>query len=105
MLRALKDFASCVGTYFSVLSYGKFAKNEYLRSSIQNGIDVMNPDACMVVNISMYTTDVVVFVKGRVILLRSCSIGCDALFDDIIAYMFRMHHMLISRSLISTFGT
>ena len=40
MLRALKDFASCVGTYFSVLSYGKFAKNEYLRSAIQNGIDV-----------------------------------------------------------------
>lgn len=95
MLRAIRDFASSVGVSITVLSHGKFALNKYMASAIRNGIDVRNPEACMVVNIGMYTTDIAIISKGRLLSFRSTSTSYDTFLNDIIVYLSRMHNMRI----------
>lgn len=99
MLRAIRDFASSVGVSITVLSHGKFALNKYMASAIRNGIDVRNPEACMVVNIGMYTTDVAIVSRGRLLSLRSSSTSYDTFLNDIIVYMSRMHNVRIDESI------
>lgn len=92
---SLSHFANRVGTYLTVLSHGKFALNKYMASAIKNGIDVRNPDACLVVNIGMTRTDLFIISKGQVLSLRATSISCETFLDDIIFHMARMHNTRI----------
>lgn len=95
----LSQLANRFGTSITVLSHGKFALNKYMASAIRNGIDVRNPEACMVVNIGMYTTDVAIVSKGRLLSLRSTSTSYDTFLNDIIVYMSRMHNVRIDESI------
>lgn len=94
-MTSLSQFANCIGTSLTVLSHGKLAFNKYMASAIQNGIDVRNPDACIVVNIGQDRTDIITISKGRILSQRFTSISCDTFIDDIIFYMARMHNMRI----------
>lgn len=90
---------SRIGTSIAVLSHGKLAFNKYLASAIKNGIDVRNPDACIVVNFGLNTTDIVTIFDGQSLSQRSISISCDNFFDDIIVHMALMHKARISESI------
>lgn len=92
---SLSHFANRVGTYLTVLSHGKFALNKYMASAIKKGVDVREPDACVVINIGQQRTDIAFLANGQVLLSRSMSISCDTFIEDIIFYMARMHNMRI----------
>lgn len=94
-MSSLSQFANRIGTSITVLSHGKIAFNKYMASAIKNGIDVRNPDACLVINIGLNRTDFVLISKGRVMTLRATSISCGTFFDDIIFHMARMHNTRI----------
>lgn len=103
MHKALKNYvflsqlANRIGVSITVLSHGKFALNKYMASAIRNGIDVRNPEACMVVNIGVHTTDIAIISKGRLLSLRSTSTSYDTFLNDIIVYMYRIHNMRIDK--------
>lgn len=92
---SLSQLANRIGVSITVLSHGKLALNKYMASAIRNGIDVRIPEACMVVNIGMYTTDIALISKGRLLSLRSISTSYDTFLNDIIVYMSRMHNVRI----------
>lgn len=98
-MNTLSQLANNIGTSITVLSHGKIALNKYMASAIKNGIDVRDPEACMVVNIGMYTTDIIVITMGRIISLRSISTSCDTFLNDIIVYMDYMHSTRIDESI------
>ena len=93
---SLSQFANRIGTSITVLSHGKFAFNKYMASAIKNGIDVRNPDACLVVNVSLTRTDFFIISQGQVSSLRATSISCETFLDDIIFHMARMHNTRIN---------
>lgn len=92
---SLSQFANRIGTSITVLSHGKFAFNKYMASAIKNGIDVWNPDACLVINVGLTRTDFFIIAKGQVLSLRATSISCETFLDDIIFHMARMHNTRI----------
>lgn len=96
---SLSQFANRIGTSLTVLSHGKLAFNKYLASAIKNGIDVRNPDACIVVNVGLNTTDIVTIFDGQILSQRSISISCDNFYDDIVLRMSHMHNARISESM------
>lgn len=95
MLRAIKDLASCVGASLAVLSHGKIAFNKYMALAIRNGIDVRNPDACVMINIGQERSDIVIISKGHVLSHRATSVSCETFLEDIIFYMARMRQVRI----------
>lgn len=86
------SFANRVGTFITALSHGKIALNKYMASAIKNGVDVWNPEACLVVHIGLNTTDLMIIAKGQVLSVRSMSIACETFLEDIIDYMAHMHN-------------
>lgn len=96
---SFQQLANRIGTAITVLSHGKFACNPYMASAIRNGIDVRNPDACMVVNIGQYITDVVVIARGQVLSLRAISTSYDTFISDILTRVSTMHNMRIDETI------
>lgn len=96
---SLSQFANRIGTSLTMLSHGKLAFNKYLASAIKNGIDVRDPDACIVVNIGLNATDIVTIFDGQILSQRSVSTSCDNFFDDIVVHMAHMHNARISESM------
>ncbi len=90
---SFKQLANRIGTSITVLSHGKFAFNPYMASAIRNGIDVRNPDACMVVHIGQYITDVVVIAKGQILSHRAISTSYDTFITDILTRVSSMHNI------------
>lgn len=96
---SFQQLANRIGTSITVLSHGKFASNPYMASAIRNGIDVRNPEACMVVHIGQYITDVVVIARGQVLSLRAISTSYDTFISDILTCVSTMHNMRIDETI------
>lgn len=102
---SFEKLANRIDTAITVLSHGKFACNPYMASAIRNGIDVRNPDACMVVHIGQFTTDIVVIAEGQVLSLRAISTSYNTFIADIITHMSHKHNMRIDEPIAKQIWT
>ena len=87
--RAVRDAATQIGARSTYLI------EEPLAAAIGAGIDIMSPEAHLVVDIGGGTTDIAVISYGQIVLSESVRVGGDKFDDAIIRYVRRKHNLLI----------
>jgi len=75
-----------------------FLIEEPMAAAIGAGLPVTEPTGSMVVDIGGGTTEVAVLSLGDIVYARSVRIGGDKMDEAIIAYIRRMHNLLIGES-------
>lgn len=71
---------------------------EPMAAAIGAGLPVMEPTGSMVVDIGGGTTEVAVISLGGIVYARSARVGGDKMDEAIIAYIRRVHNLLIGES-------
>lgn len=71
---------------------------EPMAAAIGAGLPVMEPTGSMVVDIGGGTTEVAVISLGGIVYARSARVGGDRMDDAVIAYIRRVHNLLIGES-------
>jgi rod shape-determining protein MreB len=71
---------------------------EPMAAAIGAGLPVMEPTGSMVVDIGGGTTEVAVISLGGIVYSRSARVGGDKMDEAIIAYIRRVHNLLIGES-------
>lgn len=87
--RAVRDAVTQIGAGYTYLI------EEPLAAAIGAGVDIMSPNARMVIDIGGGTTDIAVVSYGRVALSESVRVGGDKFDEAIIRYVRRKHNLLI----------
>lgn len=87
--RAVRDAATQIGARYT------YVVEEPLAAAIGAGIDIMSPDAQMVVDIGGGTTDIAVISYGQIAVSESVRVGGDKFDESIIRYVRRRHNLLI----------
>ncbi|MBQ7968948.1 MAG: rod shape-determining protein [Clostridia bacterium] len=87
--RAVRDAATQVGARYTYLI------EEPLAAAIGAGLDIMSPDAQMVIDVGGGTTDVAVISYGQIAFSESVRVGGDKFDEAIIRYVRRKHNLLI----------
>ena len=88
-LRAVRDSAEHAGGRDVYLLF------EPMAAAIGMGIDVEQPEGCMVVDIGGGTTEIAVMSLGGIVANKSIKIAGDDLNRDIVEYMGRTHNLRI----------
>ncbi len=87
--RAVRDATTQIGARYTYLI------EEPLAAAIGAGLDIMGPDAKMVVDIGGGTTDIAVVSYGRIAYSESIRVGGDKFDEAITRYVRRKHNLLI----------
>ena len=87
--RAVRDAATQIGARYTYLI------EEPLAAAIGAGIDIMSPNAQMVIDIGGGTTDIAVISYGQIAFSESVRVGGDKFDDAITRYIRRRHNLLI----------
>ncbi|MBE6643623.1 MAG: rod shape-determining protein [Ruminococcaceae bacterium] len=87
--RAVRDAATQIGARYTYLI------EEPLAAAIGAGVDIMSPDAQMVVDIGGGTTDIAVISYGQIAFSESVRVGGDKFDEAITRYVRRRHNLLI----------
>lgn len=87
--RAVRDAVNQIGAGYTYLI------EEPLAAAIGAGVDIMSPNARMVIDIGGGTTDIAVVSYGRVAFSESVRVGGDKFDEAIIRYVRRKHNLLI----------
>ncbi len=87
--RAVRDAATQIGARYTYLI------EEPLAAAIGAGIDIMSPDAQMIIDIGGGTTDIAVISYGQIAFSESVRVGGDKFDDAITRYIRRKHNLLI----------
>ena len=69
--------------------------HEPMAAAIGIGIDVLEPNGHMIVDIGASTAEIAVISSGRIVCSRSIKVAGDEFNDNIIDYMCRQHNMII----------
>lgn len=88
-IRAVRDSSEHAGGRDVYMIY------EPMAAAIGMGIDVENPQGCMVVDIGGGTTEIAVISLGGIVTNKSIKIAGDDFNADIVEYMSRMHNIRI----------
>ena len=88
-IRAVRDSSEHAGGREVYMIY------EPMAAAIGMGIDVEQPEGCMVVDIGGGTTEIAVISLGGIVANRSIKIAGDDLNRDIVEYMGRTHNLRI----------
>lgn len=88
-IRAVRDSSDHAGGRDVYMIY------EPMAAAIGIGIDVESPEGCMIVDIGGGTTEIAVISLGGIVANKSIRTAGDALNQDIIEYMGRMHNLRI----------
>lgn len=88
-IRAVRDSSEHAGGRDVYMIY------EPMAAAIGMGIDVENPQGCMVVDIGGGTTEIAVISLGGIVTNKSIKIAGDDFNADIVEYMGRMHNIRI----------
>jgi len=71
---------------------------EPMAAAIGAGLPVMEPTGSMIVDIGGGTTEVAVISLGGIVYARSARVGGDKMDESVIAYIRRVHNLLIGES-------
>ena len=86
---AVRDSVTQIGARYTYLI------EEPLAAAIGAGVDIMSPNAQMIVDIGGGTTDVAVVSYGQIAYSQSVRVGGDKFDEAIIRYVRRKHNLLI----------
>ena len=87
--RAVHDAAISAG------ARSAFLVEEPMAAAIGAGLQVMEPNGCMIVDVGGGTTEVAVIALGGIVVSTSIRIAGDEMDQEIIAYARQVHNMLI----------
>lgn len=87
--RAVRDATTQIGARYTYLI------EEPLAAAIGAGVDIMSPDAQMIIDIGGGTTDVAVISYGQIAYSESVRVGGDKFDEAIARYVRRKHNLLI----------
>jgi len=87
--RAVHDAALSAG------ARSAFLVEEPMAAAIGAGLQVMEPNGCMIVDVGGGTTEVAVIALGGIVVSTSIRIAGDEMDQEIIAYARQVHNMLI----------
>ena len=87
--RAVRDAITQIGARYTYLI------EEPLAAAIGAGVDIMSPDAQMIIDIGGGTTDVAVISYGQIAYSASVRVGGDKFDEAITRYVRRKHNLLI----------
>ncbi|BDU26926.1 rod shape-determining protein [Flavobacterium sp. GSB-24] len=88
-IRAIREAGKKIGIKEVCLIY------EPLAAAIGIGLDVMNPQGNMIVNIGSGTTEIAVICLGEIICSKSIKIAGDVFTEDILGYLKTEHQIQI----------
>jgi len=87
--RAVRDAATQIGARYTYLV------EEPLAAAIGAGLDIMEPDAKMIIDIGGGTTDIAVISYGQIAFSESVRVGGDKFDEAITRYIRRRHNLLV----------
>ena len=87
--RAVRDAATQIGARYTYLI------EEPLAAAIGAGVDIMSPEAQMIIDVGGGTTDIAVVSYGQIAVSESVRVGGDNFDDAIVRYVRRKHNLLI----------